>query len=211
MSRRAEPGAVCRALGLLLLTAALLLFLGNCREARRAARTAQGLNEQLLRQIPAVSQAAEGPRTAAVQPDVQAAEPTLTVDGYDCIASLSIPALQLQLPVLAQLDEAGLKLAPCRYAGSLQAGGLVIAAHNYTRHFGRLYCLRPGDAVQLTAADGSVYDYTVQSVQTLSPQAVQQMTDSAYDLTLFTCTYSAAQRVTVRCSRADPAGDAPGI
>ena len=62
MSRRAEPGAVCRALGLLLLTAALLLFLGNCREARRAARTAQGLNEQLLRQIPAASQAAEGPR-----------------------------------------------------------------------------------------------------------------------------------------------------
>ena len=46
---------------------------------------------------------------------------------------------------------------------------------------------------------GAVRRYTVAEVTTLEPTAVEQMTDSGYNLTLFTCTYGGKSRVTVRC------------
>ena len=37
-----------------------------------------------------------------------------------------------------------LKVAPCRYRGSAYLDDLIIAAHNYDRHFGRINTLLPG-------------------------------------------------------------------
>ena len=39
-------------------------------------------------------------------------------------------------------------------------------------------------------------------MDTLAATAVEEMTDSGFDLTLFTCNYSGQARVTVRCNRA---------
>lgn len=36
-------------------------------------------------------------------------------------------------------------------------------------------------------------------VDVLAPEAVEEMKDAGNDLTLFTCTYGGASRVTVRC------------
>lgn len=54
--------------------------------------------------------------------------------------------------------------------------------------------------------DGMVYTYTVTVVDVLSPSAVEDMTSGDYDLTLFTCTYGGASRVTVRCDRVEGVG-----
>ena len=45
------------------------------------------------------------------------------------------------------------------------------------------------------------FTYEVMAVDVLDPYATEEMVSGEYDLTLFTCTYGGASRVTVRCDR----------
>ena len=127
--------------------------------------------------------------------------PEKTVKGQRCIGVLRIPALSLELPVINDWSYARLRIAPCRYTGSAYQDNLVIFAHNYTRHFGRLKNLSQGDEVIFTDVDGNVFRYEVVELETLSPYAVDDMTSGDWDLTMFTCTVGGKSRVTVRCER----------
>lgn len=71
-------------------------------------------------------------------PDVRREMPVKTINGRDYIGVLSIPSLELELPVISQWDYPALKVAPCRYSGSLYQDNLIICAHNYASHFGKL-------------------------------------------------------------------------
>lgn len=122
------------------------------------------------------------------------------IDGYAYIGYVSVPALGLELPVMSEWDYDRLKIAPCRYSGSTKTDDLVLCAHNYARHFGNIKNLAAGDAVYFTDMDGEVRAYEVASVETLKPGDVEAMTDGSCGLTLFTCTYGGASRVTVRCT-----------
>jgi sortase A len=125
------------------------------------------------------------------------------IDGRLYIGYLFIPALGLELPVQSQWDYPGLKISPCRYVGSTKTDDLVIAAHNYDRHFGRISKLAQGDLVYFTDMDGVQTTYQVMETLILQPTAIEEMTTSGYDLTLFTCTYGGKTRVTVRCDRVE--------
>lgn len=187
---RNKAGTMLMVLGAVLVLAALSLFLWNQREAKRAAVAVEEILPQLVEQI---------------EPDeeVSGSSPeTVQVADNDYIGYLSIPALGLELPVMSEWDYDRLKLSPCRYAGSVDTGDLVIAAHNYIRHFGGLKRLSTGDAVYLTTADGRVLSYVVVNIEILAPSAIEEMTAGEYALTLFTCTYGGQSRVTVRCNRA---------
>lgn len=129
--------------------------------------------------------------------------PTEEMDGQLYIGVLRIPALELELPVISEWSYPRLKLAPCRFYGSVYLDNMVIAAHNYPSHFGTLKNLSLGDAVYFTDMDGVVWQYEVVSLETLTPTDVDTMTAGDYDLTLFTCTIGGAGRVTVRCERVD--------
>ena len=87
--------------------------------------------------------------------------------------------------------------------GSAYTDDLIIAAHNYTRHFGNLKNLEPGDRIIFTDVDGNVFSYEVILRETLMPTAIEEMESGDWDLTLFTCTIGGAYRVTVRCQRAE--------
>lgn len=89
----------------------------------------------------------------------------------------------------------------CRYAGGVDTENLVIAGHNYKRHFGKLTNLRIGDEVALTTMDGTTYRYQVEQVETLDSTAIDEMTAGDYPLTLFTCDYSGQARIAVRCQQ----------
>lgn len=123
------------------------------------------------------------------------------IDGYEYIGYLSIPSLGLDLPVMADWDYPRLKLSPCRYVGSTKTDDLVIAAHNYDRHFGRLSQLTGGEEVYFIDMDGVLSSYEVVETSILMPTDIEEMTSGDYDLTLFTCTYGGKSRVTVRCNR----------
>jgi len=125
---------------------------------------------------------------------------TTQIDGYDCIGVLSIPVLELELPVLTDWSYAKLKIAPCHYFGSCYEKDFVIAAHNYQSHFGRLSELQPKDLILFTDISGTVYCYEVVLLETLPANATEEMITSGFDLSLYTCTPGGASRVTVRCN-----------
>ena len=186
-------------LGVALILTALSLFLWNRREAETAGEASQALLPRVVEQIIEV----RGKNPEAL-PEPTAKEMTVAeIDGLGYIGFLSIPALELELPVLAAWDYTKLNTAPCRYTGGTWTDDLVICAHNYDRHFGRISKLEIGDEVLFTDMDGVTTRYAVAAQEVLSPTAVGEMTAGEYALTLFTCTYGGASRVTVRCERAE--------
>ena len=138
--------------------------------------------------------------TAEIIADVPQEMLTAKVKGYDCIGVLSIPVLELDLPVLTDWSYAKLRVAPCHYFGSCYEKNFVIAAHNYQSHFGRLSSLQPKDLILFTDISGNVYCYEVVLLETLAADATEEMITSGFDLSLYTCTPGGASRVTVRCN-----------
>ena len=190
---RNKVGKVCIVLGVLLLLTSLLLFLWNMYEAKQAGNAAQEALEKMKTQDEAISE----------DPDIYGDEMTVAmIDGYEYIGYLSIPSAGLELPVMAEWDYKKLKLAPCRYSGSVDTGDLVIAAHNYSTHFRSLWHIPIGEVVYFTDMEGIRSAYVVEDVETLAPTSIEAMTNGGYALTLFTCNYGGSARVTVRCSRA---------
>ena len=188
--------------GLLLIAAALALVAYNIADAQRAAKSAAQALEALEQASPAVS-AAEPDAVPAYVADPDMEMPTVTVEGNDYIGQMDIDALGLSLPVISEWSYPALKVAPCRYTGSAYQDNLIIAAHNYSSHFGRLSQLSAGDAVRFTDVDGNVFTYTVSQIEDLPGTAIEEMQAGDWDLTLFTCTLGGRTRVTVRCTRAD--------
>lgn len=181
-------------LGAAFVMAALSLFLWNWNEDRQAGAAV----EEILPRVVGEIETAESDETDYQDP--YSTEMTeVEIDGYFYIGYISIPSLDLELPVMSGWSYPQLKVAPCRYYGSTRTGNLVIAAHNYARHFGNVKNLSVGDAVYFTDMDGVTSAYEVAGIDILSPAAVEEMTDSGYALTLFTCTYGGQSRVTVRC------------
>lgn len=127
------------------------------------------------------------------------------LDGAYYMGVLSIPAMDKILPVQSDWSEEKLKTSPCRYSGSLEEGELVIAGHNYKRHFTGLASLPIGEQVVFTDLEGNQIFYEVREVYTISATNIDGMVNSGYDLSLFTCNYSGKARVTVRCDRVDAA------
>ena len=189
-------------LGAALIIAALSLFLYNRSEADKADKAAGELTAKVIEQIQKGATDSEGETEDIADTQPEPYDTAMTVeeiDGYEYIGYLSIPKLGLELSVMSEWNYDNLKFSPCRYTGSTKSNDLVICAHNYTMHFGYLKDMSEGDEVLFTDMDGKTWFYRVITVETLAPTAVEEMTDSDYDLTLFTCTYGGATRVTVRC------------
>lgn len=189
--------------GTVLVLAALCLFLLNQRENNAAGISVEKILPQVLEQI-GTQNAVDGLEGREDSPNPCASAMTeVEIDGYAYVGYLSIPAINLEVPVMSEWDYTRLKIAPCRYAGSAGTGNLVICAHNYTRHFGPIRNLVSGDLVYFTDMDGMIWKYGVVLADLLSSVEVEDMTAGDYALTLFTCTYSGQSRVTVRCKRID--------
>lgn len=222
---RKSIGSFLMLLGAALVIAALLLFFANRREDAEAGSVAESLLPGVIAEIerrnaeltepaletvmPAPEGEESGDATEMVTPaptrtppryvDPYDTEMTETVIGdYSYIGYLSIPDLGLELPVMSQWSYPRLRVAPCRYSGSTRTDDLVILAHNYARHFGRLRRLSPGDAIIFTDMNGAVTRYRVVELEEMSPYAVADMTSGEYDLTLFTCTYGGRTRFAIR-------------
>ena len=130
--------------------------------------------------------------------------PEVSIPGLEeagCIGIIEIPSINIKLPVLSTWSYSLLKKAPCRYTGSIYLDNMVIAAHNSDAHFKKISNLQEGDIVTFTDAVGNVFTYTVAGIELLQPNEVDNMTNGQWPLTLFTCTYGGASRVTVRCEK----------
>lgn len=211
-----KAGAVFVGLGAVLILSALLLFLynewNNAVMEERSASIYTELSQMIAQNTQHNSLAKDDPDApapttgaATVEQETAAAEPNMTVvllDGYEYIGILDLPMLSLSLPILSDWDEQRLKIAPCRQEGAVDTDDLVIAGHNYRRHFQYLYKLQPGDIVRFTDMNGTITTYTVSLLRTLDATDVDAALNSEHDLVLYTCTYSGKERTTVFCDRA---------
>ena len=127
------------------------------------------------------------------------------LDGAYYMGVLTIPALEKILPIQSDWSEEKLKSTPCRYSGSIEEGDLVIAGHNYKKHFTGLSQLAQGDSIVFTDLEGNQIFYEVREIYTVAATDIEGMVNSGYDLSLFTCNYGGKARVTVRCERIEAA------
>jgi len=126
---------------------------------------------------------------------------TTKINGYDYIGTITIPILNLELPVMSEYDYTRLKKAPCRYYGNVYTNDLIICAHSYQTHFKYLDKLKQKDLVIFKDIDGNIYFYEVLEIEILKPTEVEEMINNEFDLTLYTCTSDGKNRITVRCNR----------
>lgn len=190
-----KSGVILISLGAVLIFAALLLFLYNRSEDRRAGQEAESLLEDVR-------------STMAANADPEPQEEPAEEITYDYAGVIAIPDLSLELPVIDQWNYARLKVAPCRQSGAAADGDLVIAAHNYKSHFGYLDRLEPGASVIFTDMEGTVYRYAVEEIRQLEPEDVEDVSSvfsSEYPLVLYTCTPGGKARVAVFCRWAETA------
>lgn len=212
MSHKIARG--CIVLGGLLLIASVILVLVNLRQDHQGKKSSEQILSALRQEIvvqPSDPQTIPVPQPPSAdlfaeyeteeQPAVT--EPTVLYEGREYIGILSIPALNLELPVLAEHSAENLKLAPCRYSGTAAQGDLILAAHNYRSHFGNLSSLSSDDQILFTDAAGEQYAYSVLQSETIDGYDINGMQAGAADgwnLTLFTCTLGGKSRVTIRAA-----------
>lgn len=209
---KGEDGKAKKGRGMLLMSVGPLMIIGgmgilfyNNWDNARAERAAESVLVQ-------IEQNAQQEQTAeAVQPqldmlleeipeEVDTTMGTIEVDGFTYIGEVAIPAIDISLPVMNSVTSEGLKIAPGRYEGNYNENSLIIAAHNYQRHFGNIKYLSPGDQVVFLDVDGGEHFYEVAEIETVGGKKVSKMSEGEWDLTLFTCTYGGRNRVTVRCT-----------
>ena len=203
-------GILCLILGIVFLFAAGGLVFYNQEESRSAMESSHEVLTVMKPQMEMPTDSYDGRESVEYSDyvdyvdvfDQEAKEMTVKeIDGQEYIGYLSIPVLELELPVISEWDYDRLKIAPCRQYGSTKTDDLVIAAHNYASHFGRLAQLRTGDLLTFTDMDAETILYGVVTVDVLEPTAVDTVKDSEFDLVLYTCTYGGENRVAVFCDR----------
>lgn len=132
-----------------------------------------------------------------------AAPPSEAKETPPAAGVLEIPALSLRLAVSDVCSEEALAVSPCRQSGSAATGDLVIAGHNYRRHFGSLGQLAPGDEVFFAESGGESIRFFVVKKETVPAENAEAVTKSGYALTLYTCTRDGKERIAVFCDRAE--------
>lgn len=122
---------------------------------------------------------------------------TLSVGDNTFTGIISIPEIGVELPVMSSWSYENLDVSPCLYYED--SGKKVIAAHNYSSHFGRIKELVSGDYIVFTDTRNNITMYEVITTEILDSHDTEKMiSGDEWDMTLFTCTLSGTQRVTVR-------------
>lgn len=187
--KRNKRGMIFIAVGVTLLLVASGLYVKNIYEDKKAGEYASGLLNQLVAQE----------KRQIINKNENL--PIIEIDGDAFIGKIVIDKLGTTLPVFDEWSYERLKKAPCRYSGSIATDNLIIAAHNYKSHFGDLKTLEKDDEIIFVDANGKKYKYAVKEITFLDGTAVTDMQSGKWDFTLFTCTKSGKQRVTVRCDK----------
>ena len=200
----------CFTLGTALLLSALFLVIHNVLEDRSSGEEAKVILHSLKDEIPEYTEPVTTMPIAEnydlfaeyEEPTVPEME-TVEIDGNVYIGYISIPEIDIELPVLESWSYPNLKIAPCRYVGNIYENNIILCAHNYTTHFGKIGNLHTDDEIILTDVSGKEWHYSVVNIEQLPGTAVEDIkfgNADDWDLTLFTCTLSGQSRVTVRAT-----------
>lgn len=200
MKKSKHNGVLLKIMGLLLTAAAFSLTGYNLWGEYQAERNADQALVQVAEAMPETEPEGEYGMQEAESESEKMEMPEKVIDGQIYIGVVEIPTLSLRLPVIRDWSDERLKIAPCRYVGSVYTGDLIISGHSYKKHFRYIRKLVEGDPVIFTDMDGNRFVYQVSGTEVIAPDGVEQMVAGEWDLTLFTCTYNGSSRHTVRCT-----------
>lgn len=129
---------------------------------------------------------------------------TISVDNNYYSGIIDIPEINIRLPVMSEWNYDNLNISPCLFYNDEKNNKKIIAGHNYSSHFGKLKQLKNGDQVIFTDTENKTIVYKVDQIEILSSIDSDEMkSGDDWDLTLFTCTLSGQERLTIRCIKAD--------
>lgn len=134
-----------------------------------------------------------------LNPDLEMLEKE--INGIAYIGILEIPDLALELPIAGNWNLTTARKAPCRYVGSVYKNNMVVAGHNYQKHFGRLASLPVGSQIRFEDMEGNVFCYETIELETVQAEDIDGMCEGDWDLTLFTCTIGGHARTALRCRK----------
>ena len=206
--KRKILGTAFVVLGAVLILIALSAVIINLWQEEMSGLNADHAMEQLWEQM-TVDPVPATPDTPALLPENGSTSdapefrpmPEIQVDGISYVGYLSIPALNLELPVISESTEQNLEIAPCRFFGTVFQKDFVIGGHRYRRHFRKLSTLGYGERLSFTDVEGNVYIYEVAECAVLEPDQAEYLCSGDWDLSLFTCTPGGMTRVVLRCLR----------
>ena len=182
-------------LGLLLVIIALAIVGNNVYKELYANKSSINAIDQLVEFIPTENSIPN----YILEPNMDM--PVIEVDGWNYIGIINIESLNVTLPVIEEWSDEASYISPCRYYGSAYKDNMIIAAHNFSSHFGKISNLTNEDRIVFTDTQGNSFTYVPVSLEVLKGTDVESMINNECDLTLFTCTIGGQNRVTVRCER----------
>lgn len=204
-------------IGTVLLVAALSLILYNRIQDKQYSEAASTALDDVKKLIPGLSDSVGGniptarpDGSATITPEItqpgildeyiQDEETIVESDGIRYLGVISLPTIEIELPVTADCNNANMKFAACRYEGTVAGSDLIICAHNLPSFFSKLSKMNSGDEIVFVDGDGEYHYYEVVEISTMGGYEVDKMKEGSeeWDITLFTCTYGGANRVTVR-------------
>ena len=194
MNKHMKRACILLLAGLLLVCVALGIHLWQLRQETMAGQTAALLLQQLeLNRLP-MPETEEKPDSAPADTQL----PEKQYMGYTLIGSITVPSVGIQLPVLNDWSDQMLKVAPCRYQGSISGGNMIVMGHNYKTHFAPLRKVTVGAEVVFCNTAGREFRYKVAAIETMHRNEGYRLA-SEYPLTIFTCTPGGINRFVVRC------------
>ena len=124
---------------------------------------------------------------------------------FTVIGVIEIPKLNISYPILSEVSDELLKIAPCRLSGPMpnEEGNLCIAGHNYENYkfFSKVPTLEASDEVIIYDLNGNkeiylVYDKYEVNIQDLSP--LEESLGIKKQITLITCNNKNENRIIVK-------------
>lgn len=130
---------------------------------------------------------------------------TTSGEDYTIEATVRVPRLDIEYPVISETSESLLKISVNKYWGPApnEIGNYCIVGHNYKskKMFGRLSEVVSGDIVELEGVNGKVVKYSVYDIDVVDPDdttCTSQLTNGRREVTLITCTNYGTQRLVVK-------------
>ena len=124
---------------------------------------------------------------------------------YYALASINIPSIDCNYPILNETTDELLKIAPCKFWGCdpNEVGNFCIVGHNYrsAKFFSNVPDLPLGTNIEITDLSGQTLVYKIYDKYVVSPDdtsCTSQRTNGLKEITIITCTDDSKQRVIVK-------------
>jgi len=139
-------------------------------------------------------------------PSVQVATSSDGTDYYT-IATINIPKIGVNYPILSETTTELLKISPCKFWGAdpNKVGNFCIVGHNYRNSlfFSKVPTLEYGDIIEITDLSGKTVKYSVYDKYQVDPNdtsCTSQLTNGRTEITIITCTDDSKQRVIIKAT-----------